>query len=1061
MDSIVTRNARAFSGRALNIAVSTALATAAFALPAAADDLDVYRARIEAQQKPNILFVLDYSGSMARDVDGRLPPARGNESRLSILKQAVMEVLAANEQDINAGIGSTYSRLPSGVRWPVSDLLGDANELDPAIAPGITNSDVIASQLDRMPAAGSTATVNALAEAALYFRGGRVANGDVNPLWSQANEPDVWDPVSLRYNGGNALAAIPSSYLPRDAFKRNQPIGEQYGFCYDFTRFGGRVNNCAPFEPELINECTTVRGSNIREPGTGRTYWRVRQCEYQSTDLWEGANYESPISGQCAVNAIVLVSDGVPTRITETDALTEVLGGPVSGCEDLSNSVFANTRGTSNQGNCGPEIAEVLATTPQIPGNPGSTVKTYTIGFATSDDATNYLDRIATAGQGFYRSADDVDQLTAAFSELVASIKGDAETFTELAIDVDRARFSSTDRAYFNLFQPSGSAAWSGNTKGYFMTADGLKDLQGNDVANEEGSAFADDIQSFWSREPDGNEVSKGGASEQLSEPAAPRNLYTAIGYNGGSLSLANEEIHSLSSTNNRITNALLGLPRGSADRTLALDWLQTAPMGDALHTKPVTVDYGTREVLYTMTNQGLLHAIDASSPESANGTIDVSGGEEIFAFMPERLLANLPALMNNATSFDHIYGLDGGITRVHTDDNADGVVNGDDTLLLVFGMRRGGDSYYALDVTNPDRPTLEWTIDPSTPGFASLGETWSKMSLVKGRSGTESERFLVFSGGYDANTLDDTATPTPTNRGNALYVIDTDGNLVWTVNNGSEASMQYAFAADPTVIDSNGDGLADRLYAGDLGGQVWRVDFDDMRSARAYSVSRLADLANGSHQPFFYSPSVSLSASAADGFLYVALGSGDRTDPMNANSQNKLWVLKDRNLSMGAPADQEVIRSDDLYDVTENLVGSTDATVAAQAQTELATARGWRLDLAPGEKSLSRLLTFEGNLLATTFEPVEAADAFVCNVDPIGRYYQMDIRTALPTSSFADTDGDVSTAQRYQSIPTTNIPASPVVVFPQGSEETQVYVGLTAVDKVETQLSRVYWHAR
>ena len=27
------------------------------------------------------------------------------------------------------------------------------------------------------------------------------------------------------------------------------------------------------------------------------------------------------------------------------------------------------------------------------------------------------------------------------------------------------------------------------------------------------------------------------------------------------------------------------------------------------------------------------------------------------------------------------------------------------------------------------------------------------------------------------------------------------------------------------TVIDTNGDGFADRMYAGDMGGRVWRFD--------------------------------------------------------------------------------------------------------------------------------------------------------------------------------------------------------------------------------------------
>lgn len=1059
MDSIVARCSRIGRHGSLTILLLAALGTGAVALPASADDLDVYRARIEAQQKPNILLVLDYSGSMGRDVDNNEPPADGKDSRLEILKQAVSKILEANEDDINAGIGSMYSTLPSGVRWPVSDLTADANELDPAIAPGITNRDVIVSQLERIPAGGWTATVNALAEAALYFQGGRVANGDVSPLWSDQNKPDVWDSATQSYGGGSEIAAIPSSYTPSDAFAQNQPLGEQYGFCYDYTPNGGTVNNCAPFEPTRINECEMIDGENYPEDGTGLKFNRIRRCEYQSSDLWQGANYISPITGQCAVNAIVLVSDGEPTQLNDTEALTEVLGGPISDCEDISDTVFANTSGDGTFGNCGKEIASLLNTTPQIPGNPDSTVRTYTIGFNTTGDASVFLEEIAKAGGGMSETADDIDELIATFANFFDSIKEGGETFTELAIDVDRANFSNADRAYFNLFRPDRGAAWRGNTKGYYMTAEGLKDLHGDDVANDDGSAFADNIQSFWSSTPDGDKVNEGGVSEQLVAPATARKLYTSLNYAGGSVELS-DSANLLSSANNTITQGHLGLSNAAAERTAVLDWIQTAPMGDALHTLPVTVDYGNRRVLYSMTNQGLLHAIDASDPGALGASLDTSGGEEIFGFMPERLLANLPALMNNATSFDHIYGLDGGITRVHTDIDGDGVVDTGDQLLLIIGMRRGGDSYYALDVTDPDSPSLEWNIDSNTPGFGSLGETWSKMALIEARSGTGKEPFLVFSGGYDAATLDGTGAPTPATKGNALYVIDTAGKLVWSVDGTSKGEMTYAITADPTVVDSDADGYADRLYVGDLGGQVWRVDFDDMRSTTDYSVTRVADLASGTHQPFFYSPSVSLDQYNGETRMLVALGSGDRTDPMNDTSENKFWVLEDYDIARGAPASIETITQADLYDATDNLIASTDATVANTAAQSLNAARGWFISLDQGEKSLARMLTFEGLLLATTFEPVKATGEDVCGVDPIGRYYQLDIRTGEPSNSFS-TINDSDNYTRYQTVPTTGIPSSPVVVFPDNSESTKVYVGLNEVEQVETQLSRVYWHAR
>ena len=40
---------------------------------------------------------------------------------------------------------------------------------------------------------------------------------------------------------------------------------------------------------------------------------------------------------------------------------------------------------------------------------------------------------------------------------------------------------------------------------------------------------------------------------------------------------------------------------------------------------------------------------------------------------------------------------------------------------------------------------------------------------------------------------------------------------------------MKYCIPGDITPIDVNGDGLIERLYAGDVGGEIWRFDIGDM----------------------------------------------------------------------------------------------------------------------------------------------------------------------------------------------------------------------------------------
>ena len=80
-----------------------------------------------------------------------------------------------------------------------------------------------------------------------------------------------------------------------------------------------------------------------------------------------------------------------------------------------------------------------------------------------------------------------------------------------------------------------------------------------------------------------------------------------------------------------------------------------------------------------------------------------------------------------NGTGMQHPYTMDGAPVAYIQDQNHDGsiVASDGDRVYLYVGMRRGGKSYYALDVTKPESPKLMWTIDDSGD-FKELGLTFS-----------------------------------------------------------------------------------------------------------------------------------------------------------------------------------------------------------------------------------------------------------------------------------------------------------------------------------------------
>ncbi len=134
--------------------------------------------------------------------------------------------------------------------------------------------------------------------------------------------------------------------------------------------------------------------------------------------------------------------------------------------------------------------------------------------------------------------------------------------------------------------------------------------------------------------------------------------------------------------------------------------------MGDPLHSQPAAVVYGGSEtspevVVFAATNDGYVHAIDGAT------------GEELWAFIPREHLPNLVKLFFDPEAQFKNYGVDGDIVPVVADLDRDGQVEpGDgDFVHIVFGMRRGGDSYYALDVT-----VQECAADPVAHQFTGNG---------------------------------------------------------------------------------------------------------------------------------------------------------------------------------------------------------------------------------------------------------------------------------------------------------------------------------------------------
>ena len=114
--------------------------------------------------------------------------------------------------------------------------------------------------------------------------------------------------------------------------------------------------------------------------------------------------------------------------------------------------------------------------------------------------------------------------------------------------------------------------------------------------------------------------------------------------------------------------------------------------------------------------------------------------------------------------------------------------------------MRRGGRNMYVLDITDITKPKMAWEIlGGSTTGFERLGQTWSEPQFLQMElNGAAARDVLVFGGGYDNTTQDhDTNGAIPASR-----VDDTQGNAIYVVDAATGVRLAY-FTADTTTNTS------------------------------------------------------------------------------------------------------------------------------------------------------------------------------------------------------------------------------------------------------------------
>jgi type IV pilus assembly protein PilY1 len=398
----------------------------------------------------------------------------------------------------------------------------------------------------------------------------------------------------------------------------------------------------------------------------------------------------------------------------------------------------------------------------------------------------------------------------------------------------------------------------------------------------------------------------------------------------------------------------------------------------------------GSREpVVYVGANDGALHGFSACT------------GEERLAYVPRAVFAHLAQL--TSPDYRHRFYVDGAVNVQDAYLSRQGAWRS----VLIGTLGAGGQGLFALDVTEPKdfsesnaAAVVLWEKHAGDPHYADLGYTFSEPVIVRARG---HESFVaIFGNGYESAS------------GKAvLYVVEVEtgerlARLI--VDDGPDNGL-----STPTAIDRDADGRVDLVYAGDLKGNIWRIEPDDQTgfAGNAARVTRMftAVTANGAAQAVTRRIAVGVHPLSRHGrMLYVGTGrfyaEGD-VDPENALGFDSLYGLWDRDdgatiPSLGTARDSTVLQRQSIEREVAGVFGDTRATVRSLSRRAIDWVDvdgtcgidgvcGWYLDLDGdalfGERVIADPLLRDGRLHVSTWQPLpedpEGGRGWLMEIDP------------------------------------------------------------------------------
>jgi len=627
--------------------------------------------------------------------------------------------------------------------------------------------------------------------------------------------------------------------------------------------------------------------------------WRYYKPDSQAyeNDNWTKKNYQfissgafsadtSPIDAWCQKNFVIIITDGEPTNDNFNNARWDgsMFKNTVKRLKEYEiDKDWDEWAADPNQNGWGSvwtsskpyldDVAYYMAHQDMFPDTlypswkHDQNIMTYTIGFAID---LPVLQNAAKYGLGLSFTASNFAKLSEKLNTVLADIDLKTKGFSSITAPRKTTTTGSEDNvSYVGYFMPSATQSlWKGHLKAYKII-----EKWGYDK-NDDGTISASEY-TYTKRETCDIDAAKVNqlcesmvslsktaswdSADKFSSATTGRNLF----YNKGTHIY---NLDSLSSEDAAYRATVFNEATSVAETDAIEAKLGEHVLGDIFHSETTFLG-GTSEgklykaninpkdcatnpakcyskfheshksrqgVIYVGTNDGIFHMINADIK---------TGGNELWGFVPDEVLPNVK---KNYKTPVHHYTVDGNI-KIDDIFYRNGSVNAWKSILC-FGLRRGGNAYYTLDVTEvKNKPNLLWKFkDDKYSGQSFAKAKIVQMRLLNSSGDPENRWVVVLAGGFAFNDEDKNDS-----KGKSVFIVDAStGELIWMIGYDkgglaesgtlidttpdttdakkhltSSEYFNYSIPSAISTVDINNDGVIDSIYFGNKAGHLFKLN--------------------------------------------------------------------------------------------------------------------------------------------------------------------------------------------------------------------------------------------